>query len=400
MNTIRRYTDAVLAFDFAGNSPHSEPAPKAARQEVEAFVERTLKLLAKSGAETLILFGIGSGDQALSLENALPAKVRLIVCETSLDKARSFLDANPSWRDQGRCAVLGDTSPWAHLQLLALAGVSAKNAHTALNPDLNGEEKSQYQNLQRLFHAARQHQAINSAYLSHVAAQAPDMSVGVILNPDEPDLERFFGQFPEWIKEIVVIWDSENVPEECPMCRVAVKHFAQPLKDFADQRNRMLDECSGEWVLSLDGDETFSEDTWSLFPALLLIKRLEGCYFPRMTFYPDEENVKVGFGLWPDLQLRLFRNNGEVRYERPVHERLTGIKGRVALSLDAPILHYSRLSKTPEQLAAKLERFDRAGSGVTHRLNEDYPTMERGLFNEVSFIEGAIQVLLLEENPA
>ena len=120
-----------------------------------------------------------------------------------------------------------------------------------------------------------------------------------------------------------------------------------------------------------------------------------------MTFYPDENSCKVGFGLWPDLQLRLFRNRESVRFENPIHEKLTGVEGRVALALDAPILHYSRLRKTPETLTAKLKRFDTVGNKhVQHLLNEDYPNLNRSAFSEASFIAGALQVMLLEENPA
>jgi len=254
--------------------------------------------------------------------------------------------------------------------------------------------------LQRQFLQARHHLALNSSYLSHVAVQAPDLSVGAILHPDEPELDAFFAQFPDWVREVVVIWDAETVPDREFACAAPVRHLARPLDDFSKQRNRMLDECTGEWLLYLDGDELFSEDTWSLFTALLLIKRLAACYFPRMTLYPDESRCKVGFGLWPDLQLRLFRREPEIRFERPVHEKLTGVKGRTALVLDAPILHYSRMRKSPEVLEAKLKRFDAAGSGPAHRLNDDYPTLERNRFAEASFVAGAIQVLLLEENPA
>lgn len=401
MNIINEYTKAVLAFDFKDKSTQAEAIPAPSEADVDAFTQRAVNLFDKSSAEFMILFGLGSGAQALALDAKLPDCATLIVCETDTARARSFLKANPSWAEEGRACLIADLSLWAQFYLLALAGASVKNAHTALNPDLEEKDTNRYKSLQRLFLAARPHQAINSSYLSHVAVQAPDLSVGVILSPDEPNLARFFEQFPDWTREVVVVWDSEEIPNACPACAVPVKHFAHPLTDFADQRNRMLDECEGEWVLYLDGDEMFSEDTWSLFTALLLIKKLEACYFPRMTFYPDEDSAKVGFGLWPDLQLRLFRNREGIRFDRPVHETLTGIEGRVALALDAPILHYSRLRKTPEQLAAKLKRFDAAGDDrVTHLLNDDYPSLDRSRFNEVSFIEGAIQVLLLEENPA
>jgi len=399
---IPRYTQAVLEFDFKAKAADAALPTPPSVEEIDAFVSRTVKLAEKSGAQFLILFGLGSGAQALALDKALPESGRLIVCESDTASARRFLKANPAWNDNGgRAQVIGDSSMWAQFYLLAMAGVSPKNAHTVLNPELSGDDKKHLQSLQRIFLAARQHQAINSSYLSHVAVQAPDLCVGAILSPDEPNLAEFFAQFPDWIKEVVVVWDAEEVPAECPHCAVPVRHVAQPLTDFAAQRNRMLDECDGEWVLYMDGDELFSDDTWSLFTCLLLIKRLEACYFPRMTFYPDENGVKVGFGLWPDLQLRLFRKHDGVRFERPIHEKLTGIEGRVALVLDAPILHYSRLRKTPEQLAAKLERFDKAGGEtVRHLLNDEYPSLKRSEFNEVSFIEGAIQVLLLEENPA
>lgn len=398
---IPNYTDAVLAFDFKDNAA-SEPRATLTESDLEAFTDRSEKMFCKSGSTYLVLFGLGSGDHALALNETLPEEAKIIVCETNLMAVRTFLADNPKWQDENhRASIIGDISLWAQLYLLSLTGATTENTHTVLNPNLTDEDKNRYQALQRLFISARPHQAINSSYLSHVAVQAPDLSVGVILSPDEPELDTFFAQFPDWVKEVVVVWDAEEVPETDFRCAVPVKHFAHPIEDFASQRNRMLEECEGEWVLYLDGDELFSEDTWALFTALMLIKRLEACYFPRMTFYPDENSCKVGFGLWPDLQLRLFRNREGVQFERPVHEKLTGIEGRVALALDAPILHYSRLRKSPEELAAKLKRFDEAsGDQVQHILNDEYPSLERSRFAEASFIAGALQVMLLEENPA
>jgi hypothetical protein len=398
---IPRYTDAVLAFDYAQPTKgHALPTPS--DEETGAFIERTLRLFGKSGAHWLVLFGIGSGAAALALEAALPDTARLVVCETDLDVARAFLNANPGWRDgSGRGYILADTSPWAHLYLLSLSGATSENTSTALTPGQSDTAHDAFQAMQRIFVSARPHQAINSSYLSHVAVQAPDLSIGVILSPDEPELDAFFSQFPDWVKEVVVVWDADAVPGREFHCAAPVRHLARHLTDFADQRNHMLDACQGDWVLYLDGDECFSEDVWSLFTALMLIKRLEACYFPRMTLYPDDASSKVGYGLWPDLQLRLFRNREGIRFERPVHERLTNITGRTALALDAPILHLSRLRKTPEQIEAKLKRFEAvSGNRIAHRLNNDYPTLPRTLFAEASFISGSLQMLLLEENPA
>jgi len=399
MNTrlITSYTRAVLDFAFADGTG-TPPAPPSG--DIAPFAERTRVIADKSRAGAVVLFGLERGEHALALRESLPEATPLIVCETDTGVARAFLADHPDWgTDHAQACVIADVSLWAQLYLLALAGVAPDNATLALNPSAPEGKRKQYRSLQRLFMTARPHQAINSSYLSHVGVQAPDLSVGAILNPDEPDLDIFFGQFPDWIREVVVIWDADAVPERAFTCAAPVRHFAHPLTDFADQRNRMLDECAGQWVLYLDGDEMFSEDVWGLFTACMLVKRLEACYFPRMTLYPDEDRVKTGYGLWPDLQLRLFRNRESVRFTRPVHERLTGIEGRTALALDAPILHYSRLRKTPEELAAKLKRFDETG-GLRHVLSGDYPTVARSLLPEASFIMGSLQMLLLEENPA
>lgn len=395
---IINYTNAVLDFDFKENT--TNPLQTPTTDDISSFVERTCAIAQKSRATNVVLFGLGNGDHAQQLNDALPDSIRLIVCETDTAKVRTFLADNPQWTNHdSRACVIGDISLWAQLYLLALSGISPESATLVLNPSVPEDQRKQYQSLQRLFMNAKPHEAINSSYLSHVGVQAPDLSVGAILSPDEPDLDAFFGQFPDWVKEVIVVWDAETVPERDFACAAPVRHFAHPLSDFADQRNRMLDECTGQWVLYLDGDEMFSEDVWGLFTACMLVKRLEACYFPRMTFYPDEDRTKVGYGLWPDLQLRLFRNRESIRFDRPVHERLTGIEGRTALALDAPILHYSRLRKSPKELAAKLKRFDETG-GLSHVLSEDYPTIARSMLPEASFIMGSLQMLLLEDNPA
>jgi hypothetical protein len=397
---IEAYTAAVLEFEFRDGQT-APPRASSDGDEVGAFAERSLRILEKSRGETLILFGLEDGEHALALAAGLPENARLVVCETEPATARAFLADNPDWNAPGaRFQVLADTSPWAQLYILAMSGITPDKTSLALNPSLPEKKRAAYRNLQRLFRNAKPHQAINSSYLSHVGVQAPDMSVGVILSPDEPELDGFFAQFPDWVREVVVLWDAEETPGREFACAAPIRQLAHPLDDFASQRNRMLDECGGEWVLYLDGDERFSEDVWGLLPACLLVKRLTACWFPRMTLYPDETRCKAGYGLWPDLQLRLFRNEDGVRFKRPVHERLTGIEGRTALVLDAPILHYSRLTKSPETLAAKLKRFDAAsGGGISHVLSDDYPTIPRALLSEATFLVGSLSVLLLEENP-
>jgi glycosyltransferase involved in cell wall biosynthesis len=83
--------------------------------------------------------------------------------------------------------------------------------------------------------------------------------------------------------------------------------------DFSAARNEMLSRCTGDWVLVLDGHEVVRESCLPLFRRMLdaLPKETEAVGF-RLKMDSEDNNVS-------GLQLRLFRNNGGLRYEGHVH---------------------------------------------------------------------------------
>ncbi|WP_147821988.1 glycosyl transferase family 2 [Salidesulfovibrio onnuriiensis] len=364
---IKAYTGQVLSFRLGAEA--NEPAiPALPPADVGKHVRRCLRILEQSRAETLVLFGLGEGGMLNALAQAVPSTIRLIACELTPSRARQMLPGLDA-----RWEILADTSPWAHLCLLGLENVSAANAGLMLNPELPaGPKRTALQALQRQFSQMRPHA------VTREAAQRISLSAGAILSPHEPDLAAFFSQFPAWLQELCIVWDSETVPEMNFTCACPVRQAAHPLDDFASQRNRMKRLCTGEWLLYLDGDELLVPRDWEALPALIRNGESDSFYFTRQTLYPDVAHAKVGFGLWPDLQQRLFRNEAQVRFERPIHEKLAGLNGPAAIVLDLPILHYSRLRKSPQQIREKLARFDEAAAQDSlHRLSKDYPSLDR-----------------------
>jgi hypothetical protein len=217
-------------------------------------------------------------------------------------------------------------------------------------------------------------------------APLPRLSAAAILTPAEPDLPAFFRQFPPWLTELVLVWDAPALPDqllpkgflqELPF---PVRQLARPLgADFSAQRNAMLAACKGDWVLYLDADERLSPEDWAKVPGLCALDAT-GWHLPRVTFYPTVNNALIGFGLWPDIQLRLFRSRAGLTFVNPVHERLVGLSGQQGLALGVEIEHLSRLRKNEAQLRAKLEVFDAAGAGhVRHALSAAYPSGPRAL---------------------
>lgn len=377
LETLRQYTDSVLEFGMAGQQDEPELFCLNC-EDVSKAAGRCHKSFSHTESPVMILLGFGCGELVSELHESLPDEARLVVCETAPKTARRALLAHEELFAPGsRTALLADTSPWAHITLLHLAGFSPQSACLSLNPEVpKGKHRDELQKLQRTMLNTQ----LFDAPLNTAALPAPPITAGAILHPDDSNLLEFFAQFPNWIEELVVVWDAEKVPEAEYACACPVRHTTAKLKDFSEQRNRMLGMCRTERMIYLDADERFSPEQWNRIPALAA-SDIAGVYFPRETLYPDAKHAKAGFGLWPDLQLRLFNTSG-IRFERPIHERIEGLSGPLAIALDMPITHLSRLAKNRKRLEEKLARFDDAGEeGFRHRLNHDYPNVERTLFS-------------------
>jgi glycosyltransferase involved in cell wall biosynthesis len=173
--------------------------------------------------------------------------------------------------------------------------------------------------------------------------------------------------------------------------------------DFAAHKNFMTSECTGDWILNLDADEFIDEDLVYYIPQLIESNpTIEAYWFPRVNtvegltdshvkqwgwsvmkfeglekdsvfVYGDEEykflkdrdmvidvqqwatvmQVKhyVPVIQWPDYQMRLYKNNGKIKWKNKVHEVLDGYQkyGTLPAEQDYAILHHKHIKKQEEQ---------------------------------------------------
>lgn len=131
-------------------------------------------------------------------------------------------------------------------------------------------------------------------------------------------------------------------------------------------------------------------------PAQGIPSSIDGILFPRRTFHPDANHTRIGFGLWPDLQLRLFRNRPGVRFEGHIHEKLVGLGEGIAILPGHSIRHFSQVTKDRLALEQRLAVFDEAAGHKLHRLNEAYPRLCNTAFE--SFEDRHSRTLLLLSN--
>lgn len=391
---VHLYSEEVLAFSFGGRAATLPPLPP--EQDTGKALGRCLAAFRRSRKKDLVLLGLGSGTLAALLAERLPPEARLFVCELSVEAAQVLRAAGRlTWRTPaGRAQLIADTSPWAHLVLLGLLDVNGRTACLLPNPEVPAAGRKRLAALHRLL-AQAQPRTIRAK----AAGRTPSLGVAAILKPDEPGLPAFLAQIPAWAGELVLVWDAKDLPGLPLATDIPVRQTAHPLDhDFAAQRNRMLAACASDWVLYLDADERLDARLWNLLPALLATPRVQAWSFPRQTFFPDAARCRIGLGLWPDLQLRLFRRQPGLTFERPVHERLVGLRGAAGIALDAGILHLTHLSKGPEEIAAKLRLFDKAAGGaIRHTLNPDLPNLPCQVLDGLSGPQDELRCLVLPE---
>src|ERR1700685_1777232 len=85
------------------------------------------------------------------------------------------------------------------------------------------------------------------------------LSVAIITRNEEATLARSLGSVA-WADEMVVVdCGSQDRTEEIARSFRA-RFFLEEWKGFAAQKNSALEKCSGDWILSLDADESLSDE--------------------------------------------------------------------------------------------------------------------------------------------
>lgn len=392
------YTGEILSWRLGQAVPSASPPADPPSPDPERTTARARRILrAATGRPAVLLLGLGVGELAAALAASLPRETALVVLSLAPSAAVRLREAGRlGWtRPDGPHQLLADTSPQALFCLPALAGLPLEQALVTVNPeDAPGAEREGLARLRRLLADAR------PLALPEPSA-APDLTLAVLVRPDEPDLAGFFTAWAGRASRAVLLWDAPEVPEAARLAAllgIPVRHLARPLdRDFAAQRNALLAACPPGRVLALDPDERPGPGFGDTVARLAAAPDIGGVLFPRLTLYPDAGRAKVGYGLWPDLQLRLFSTAppARPRYIRPVHERLEGLAGRAALALGAPLMHHNRLLADAAALKAKLAAYDAAGGAPVHRLNRDYPTLALSFFEGLAANPLAPRVMLL-----
>lgn len=193
-----------------------------------------------------------------------------------------------------------------------------------------------------------------------------------------------------WADEIIVV-DSGSIDRTRDLCERngKVKFFEMPWEGFGIQKNRALDQASGEWIFSIDADEIVSHELAEEILITVQQASYDGYVLKRKNFYRGKWIKHSGW--WPDKILRLFRR-GKGRFnDRLVHESVE-VQGAIGELLNS-IEHHSFQSVS--DFIRKTDSYSTLGAQQMKFKNRNITTLDActhafATFIKVYFLKGGI----------
>ena len=107
-------------------------------------------------------------------------------------------------------------------------------------------------------------------------------------------------------------------------------------KDFAAQKNSVIENSDGDYIFHIDADEYPHENLLLNLKTILEVNDVDLIWIPRVNTvdgFTEEDVQRWGWKIsekgwvnYPDYQARVFRNDENIRWVRPVHEFIDGCK--------------------------------------------------------------------------
>lgn len=183
------------------------------------------------------------------------------------------------------------------------------------------------------------------------------ISACLIVKNEAANIGRCLDSMKNIVQQIVVM-DTGSIDDTIEIARAygAEIYAYEWCDDFAAAKNAALEKATGDWIVFLDADEYFSEQSSENIPDLIK-KYEEQCdgFMMQMVNIDVDKNNEV---LDEFFVTRVFRNDPNMRFVREVHEYLENKTGRRNLwyrveASDVKLFHTGYSSK---RVKSKCER--------------------------------------------
>lgn len=149
----------------------------------------------------------------------------------------------------------------------------------------------------------------------------------VITKNEEEKLPHCLNSVKPFVSEIIVVdtGSTDGTINIASSFGAKVFHF-EWVNDFSKARNYAISKATGDWIVFLDADEYFTEDSIPKVAEYVQYAEQHGYDFVfSMMTNVDQTNKKPMNSI---AQVRIFRNDPHIFYDGAVHEKVTRKNGR------------------------------------------------------------------------
>ena len=179
------------------------------------------------------------------------------------------------------------------------------------------------------------------------------ISYAITVKDELIELDRLLFRLKKYKRdkdEIVIVYDSSNGSSQVEQYLKSRTVSESPFRwhsfefknNFAELKNYITKQCTGDYIFQIDADEFPNEYLISILPTILesnaetevyltprvnTVEGLTEAHIQKWGWNVDEK----GWVNYPDYQWRIWKNKPEIKWINKVHERLDGFKTYVAL---------------------------------------------------------------------
>ena len=204
-----------------------------------------------------------------------------------------------------------------------------------------------------------------------VESATPRLSVNILTRESERRLERLVAEVATFADEVLIGVDASSPDRTyevaCDLADV-VYRFRLP-GQLSPARMLVFDYASGDWILSLDDDESMEDSFDAILPALLRDASINHVWFPRKWIVSLDPCEYLHAAPWyPNFALRLFRNDRSLVWKPDYVHSQYYVQGPGHFEERTSILHFELVNNTDATRARKLEMYRRTSGPSTEEL--------------------------------
>jgi hypothetical protein len=209
----------------------------------------------------------------------------------------------------------------------------------------------------------------------------PRLSVNILTLESESRLERLVAEVASFADEVLIGVDAASTDGTYELaCSLADVVYRYRLPgQLSPARMLVFQYATGDWILSLDDDESMEDSFDEIIPTLLCDASITHVWFPRKWIVSLDPCEYLHASPWyPNFALRLFRNDRSLVWKPSYVHSQYYVQGTGHFEERTSILHFEMVYNNDETRARKLDMYRKTeGPSTVEYYSPDADTPRR-----------------------